>query len=35
MTADHRLDYSVNEHIAVIALNRKPVNAIDHAMIPG
>ena len=33
MTADHRLDYEVSERIAVIALNRKPVNAIDHAMI--
>lgn len=29
----HRVDYSVTDRIAVIALNRAPVNAIDHAMI--
>lgn len=33
MNAEHRLDYSVTDRIACIALNRKPVNAIDHAMI--
>ena len=33
MTADHRVDYEVTERVARIALNRKPVNAIDHAMI--
>lgn len=33
MTADHRVDYDVTDHVAVIAMNRPPVNAIDRAMI--
>ncbi len=33
MSPDHRVDYSVRDRIAVIAMNRAPVNAIDHAMI--
>jgi len=33
MSAEHRLDYTVRDRIACIALNRKPVNAIDHPMI--
>ncbi len=33
MTASHRVDYSVTDRVAVIALNRPPVNAIDHPMI--
>ncbi|MGY9054345.1 MAG: enoyl-CoA hydratase/isomerase family protein [Alphaproteobacteria bacterium] len=31
--SDHRLDYTVEDRVATIALNRAPVNAIDHAMI--
>ena len=30
---DHRIDYEVKERVAVIAMNRAPVNAIDHPMI--
>ena len=30
MTGQHRLDYEVRERVAVIALNRPPVNAIDR-----
>ena len=33
MSKDHRVDYSVEDRTAYIALNRPPVNAIDHAMI--
>ncbi len=33
MSAQHRVDYTVTDRIAVIALHRAPVNAIDHAMI--
>jgi enoyl-CoA hydratase len=33
MSAGHRLDYEVRERVAVIALNRPPVNAIDVPMI--
>lgn len=33
MSKDHRVDYEVRDRIACIALNRAPVNAIDHAMI--
>lgn len=33
MPSDHRIDYEVKERVATIALNRAPVNAIDHAMI--
>lgn len=33
MSADHRIDYEVKGPVAVIALNRPPVNAIDVAMI--
>ena len=33
MSAGHRLDYEVRDRVAVIALNRPPVNAIDVAMI--
>lgn len=33
MASDHRVDYEVQGQVAVIAMNRKPVNAIDHAMI--
>ena len=29
----HRIDYAVSNRIATIAMNRKPVNAIDHPMI--
>lgn len=33
MTAPERIQYSVENAIATIALHRAPVNAIDHAMI--
>ena len=33
MPEDHRVDYDVTDHVAVIALNRPRVNAIDFAMI--
>ncbi len=33
MSSGDRIDYEVKDRIAVIALNRAPVNAIDHAMI--
>ena len=33
MSAEHRVDYNVEDRVARIALNRPPVNAIDHAMI--
>ena len=29
----HRVDYEVKDRVAVIAMNRAPVNAIDHPMI--
>jgi enoyl-CoA hydratase/carnithine racemase len=33
MSRQDRIDYSVQDRIATIAMNRPPVNAIDHAMI--
>ena len=33
MSQPHRIDTSVTDRVAVIAMNRRPVNAIDHAMI--
>lgn len=33
MSAEHRVDYRVADGIARIAMNRAPVNAIDHSMI--
>jgi enoyl-CoA hydratase len=33
MSPTDRVDYSVQDQVAVIAMNRPPVNAIDHAMI--
>lgn len=33
MSSSHRLDYAVADRIATLAMNRPPVNAIDHAMI--
>ncbi len=33
MSKEHRVDYEVRDRVACIALNRAPVNAIDHAMI--
>ena len=33
MSVTHRVDYEVKDRVAVIALNRAPVNAIDHPMI--
>lgn len=33
MPSQHRLDYEIRERVAVISLNRPPVNAIDMAMI--
>jgi enoyl-CoA hydratase len=33
MSLNHRIDYEVKERVAFIALNRPPVNAIDHPMI--
>jgi len=33
MSSHHRVDYAVADRIATIAMNRPPVNAIDHPMI--
>jgi len=33
MSSEHRVDYEVTDRVAVIALNRAPVNAVDHPMI--
>lgn len=33
MTSDQRIDYTVKDGIAIIGMNRSPVNAIDHPMI--
>lgn len=33
MSSEHRVDYTVVDRIATIAMNRPPVNAIDHLMI--
>ena len=33
MSSGSRIDYEVKDRTAVIAMNHKPVNAIDHAMI--
>ncbi len=33
MTIPDRVDYNVTDRVAIIAMNRPPVNAIDHAMI--
>ena len=33
MSEIKRIDYDVKDQVAVIAMNRAPVNAIDHAMI--
>ena len=33
MPASKRIDYEVQDRVAVIAMNRAPVNAIDHPMI--
>jgi enoyl-CoA hydratase len=33
MSDPKRIDYSVNDRIATLAMNRSPVNAIDHPMI--
>ena len=33
MSSAHRLDYQVTDQIATLAMNRPPVNAIDHPMI--
>jgi enoyl-CoA hydratase len=33
MPSTSRIDYSVTDQVAVIAMNRAPVNAIDHPMI--
>ena len=33
MSDSHRVDYEVRNRVAVIAMNRPKVNAIDHAMI--
>ena len=33
MSSQHRVDYTVVDQIATIAMNRPPVNAIDHPMI--
>ena len=33
MSSQHRVDYAVADRIATIAMNRPPVNAIDHPMI--
>ena len=33
MPTEHRVDYDVKDRVAVIAMNRPRVNAIDHAMI--
>ncbi len=33
MSSEHRIDYDVRQRVAVISMNRSPVNAIDHPMI--
>ena len=33
MNIAERIDYTVQDRVAVIAMNRRPVNAIDHPMI--
>lgn len=33
MSCEHRVDYEIRDRIAIVAMNRAPVNAIDHAMI--
>jgi enoyl-CoA hydratase/carnithine racemase len=33
MSSQHRIDYEVKDRVALIAMNRAPVNAIDHPMI--
>ena len=33
MSSASRVDYEATEQVAVISLNRAPVNAIDHPMI--
>lgn len=33
MSAEHRIDYEIRDQVAWIALNRPPVNAVDHPMI--
>lgn len=33
MSPTHRVDFDIKNRVAVIALNRAPVNAIDHPMI--
>ena len=33
MSSNDRIEYNVKDRVAVVALNRAPVNAIDHAMI--
>ncbi|HKH01062.1 MAG TPA: enoyl-CoA hydratase/isomerase family protein, partial [Bradyrhizobium sp.] len=33
MSPDDRIEYEVKERVAVISMNRAPVNAIDHPMI--
>jgi enoyl-CoA hydratase/carnithine racemase len=33
MSAQTRIEYTVTDRIALIAMNRPPVNAVDHAMI--
>ena len=33
MSLANRVDYTVTDRVAILALNRPPVNAIDHAMI--
>jgi enoyl-CoA hydratase len=33
MSSNDRIDYTVQDRVAVIAMNRAPVNAIDHPMI--
>jgi enoyl-CoA hydratase len=33
MSDSHRVDYDVRDRVAIVAMNRPKVNAIDHAMI--
>jgi enoyl-CoA hydratase len=33
MSAIHRVDYEVKDRVAIVSMNRAPVNAIDHPMI--
>ena len=33
MSAPHRLDYTVQDGVAVLAMNHPPVNALDHPMM--